>query len=74
MDFSMLRTIITEALELPEQFALTPDTRISQIPGWDSMAWISVITAIEEASGNEFPLDRVDEIKTLSNLLSSVIN
>ena len=64
--------VLIDALELPDEFALAPEMPISTIPGWDSMAWISVIAGLEEITGKEFPLDGVDEIKTLGDLLKAI--
>jgi len=49
---------------------ITPDRPISDIPNWDSMAWISIITAIESRTGKSFPVDRIDDIRSVGDLLT----
>lgn len=52
----------------PEDIAL--NRAISDIPSWDSMAWISIITAIENHTGHLFPVDRIDDIRNVGDLLA----
>lgn len=49
---------------------IEPDQLISDVPGWDSIAWISIITAIEERTGKSFPIDRIDDIRSIGDLLT----
>jgi len=49
---------------------IEPDQLISDIPGWDSIAWISIITAIEGRTGMPFPIDRIDDIRSVNDLLN----
>lgn len=49
---------------------IKPDQLISDIPGWDSIAWISIITAIEGRTGKAFPIDRIDDIRSVGDLLT----
>ena len=61
-------------LELPADFVLTSATQITAIPGWDSFAWVNVVTALEEMSGREFPIDNIENIKTLGDLIDAVLD
>jgi acyl carrier protein len=62
--------LISEAASLPENFDLTAQTPIREVPGWDSFAWISIITGIEQYCGSDFPIDRVDELHMVGDLIS----
>lgn len=59
---------IGRALDLPDDFPLRPDTRIANVPGWDSLGWVNVAAAMEELSGREFPLERIAGIDTVDAL------
>lgn len=65
-------SIISDALELPDSYQLKRETQIGDVPGWDSFAWIAVIGALEEYCATEFPLDRVDEIRNIGDLVDVV--
>ena len=49
---------------------ITFDRMISDIPGWDSLAWIRIITAIETDTGKLFPVDRIDDVRNVGDLLA----
>lgn len=59
---------IAEAINLPPDFQLSPATQISDIPGWDSFGWVAVIVALEEMSGRDFPIENIENVKTLDEL------
>jgi acyl carrier protein len=63
----LLRLIGAELGMAPEDIA--PDRAISDIPSWDSMAWISVISAIEDRTGKLFPVEKIDDIRNIGDLL-----
>lgn len=63
---------IHRALELPDGYLLSSDAIIHDVPGWDSVAWISVVVAIERIIKREFPMDHLDTIVTLGELLELV--
>ena len=64
--------LIRKALELPEGFELAPERKISSIPGWNSIGWLNVICAIEEASQKQVPIEALDDVHTLADLFSLV--
>lgn len=64
--------LVAEAAALPETFDLNGETRIDDVPGWDSFAWVAIITGIEEYFGTEFPIDRVDDIRNVGDLIEIV--
>jgi acyl carrier protein len=49
---------------------ITLDRAIADIPSWDSMAWISIISAIENRTGKMFPIDRIDDVRNVGDLLT----
>jgi acyl carrier protein len=60
--------IIRDALELPDGFELGEDLRPAQVPGWDSLAWLNIIAAVEADIGAEIPLDALDDVSTVGDL------
>lgn len=62
--------IIREALTLPADYNLKPEVRVSDVPGWDSFAWVAIISMIEECSGVEFPVTEIDGIRCVGDLVS----
>lgn len=62
--------LISEAASLPANFELTTETFIKEVPGWDSFAWISIITGIETYCGTDFPIDHVDDLRKVGDLVS----
>mgnify|MGYP003333042484 FL=1 len=63
-------SVISHTLELPETFEIKTETPIADVPGWDSFAWIAVISALEEHCGHEFPIDRIDGVRTIGDLVA----
>ena len=63
-----IEELIRDALELPDEFELAADLRPAQVPGWDSLAWLNIITAVESHLGTELPLDALDDVSTVGDL------
>ena len=57
---------------LPPGYELTGDTAIGKVPGWDSLAWVSVISAIENYCHGEFPIERIDDMHSIGDLVKVV--
>lgn len=74
--FSQLRSIIASTLGVDEAI-VTPDLAAGEIPQWDSMGNMAIISRIEEEMDVEFPMDDLfdltsvkafaDEIEKLRN-------
>ena len=67
-----LLSSIVSVLDLPAGYELAMSAEIAEIPGWDSMAWINVVAAIEEWSGKEFPIEKIADIKTIDDLIKAI--
>jgi acyl carrier protein len=46
-------------------FELGPDTRPADVPGWDSLANVNIVFAVEEEFGVEFEADELKGFDTL---------
>jgi acyl carrier protein len=62
--------LISEAASLPPDFNLTAETTIEDVPGWDSFAWIAILSGIESQCGVDFPIDRVDSLRKVGDLVA----
>lgn len=56
------------ALELPADFEINDELEPDNIPGWDSMGWVRIISGIEGRFKVELPLDQVAEIRNVGDL------
>ncbi len=66
-----LERILLEELELDE-FEFTESTSAPQVPGWDSLRHVSILTAVEEAYGIRFRPMEVIRLKTVGDLQALV--
>ena len=62
--------LIKQAIDLPENFFISYDTKISSIPGWDSFKWIAVIHLLEKETNVTFCLDNMEDIVIIGQLLA----
>lgn len=66
-----LREILSDVLDLdPEQ--ITDDFSRDDESGWDSMAHLRLITAIEQAFGLKFTMREIEEIRSYGDLRERV--
>jgi acyl carrier protein len=63
---------IRSAIDLPQDFELTTETVISKVPGWDSFGWVAVILELEKLSGKDFPIEDIENINNLDDLLKKL--
>ena len=67
-----LYSLIHATLELPESYRLKPETRIAEVPGWDSLGWVKVITVLENKCGMEFNIEDIENFETVAKLVEFV--
>lgn len=65
-----IETMIRDALELPDDFALDEELRPANVPGWDSLGWLAILAAAEQDLGTEIPLDALEDVSTLGDFYS----
>lgn len=68
-----IRQIIAEALAV-DVTMITPELGINDIPEWDSIGNLAIITALEEKFGVEIPIDALFELTTVANIISEIEN
>jgi len=64
---SRLKNVILRTLKLNE-FDLQDEMRAYQVPGWDSLSHIIIITAIEKEYGIRFKLPEILRLNNLGDL------
>lgn len=69
----MREIIISELAELTGQDAgtFTNDTAIWDIPGFDSLKFVMMISDLQESRHIEIPLDKAIEANTVNDLVTS---
>jgi Acyl carrier protein len=66
-----LKNVILRTLDLSE-FDLQDDTHAYQVPGWDSLSHIIIITAIEKEYGIRFKFPEIMRLNNLGDLQALV--
>jgi len=51
---------------------LADETRAADLPGWDSLAHINTMFAVENAFGVEFPGDEFARVETIGDLKATL--
>lgn len=51
---------------------LKDETRFSDVEEWDSMAWLTIISAIDERLGFTMQPSRISRLKTVGDLIQYV--
>jgi acyl carrier protein len=68
----ILKDIVIEFLQIPNDFNLTPETKISDIPDMDSLELLDLILAIEECF-DDITIANAHQIMTYGDLENVVI-
>jgi acyl carrier protein len=67
LEEELMELIAAELRIAPEAIGL--ERAITDIPSWDSLAWISIITAVEKRTGKLFPVDKIDDVQSVGDIL-----
>jgi acyl carrier protein len=62
-----LRSVILRALDL-DDYPLTEETLANEVPGWDSLSHIRVLTAVEDVFDIRFKSQEVMRLKNVGEL------
>jgi acyl carrier protein len=63
-----LTDVIRDFFELP-QLAIDPSTTAAQVEGWDSVAHVGLIVAVEKAFAVRFTTKEVKSLRTVGDLI-----
>tara|TARA_B100000900_G_C20159044_1_gene545127 strand:- start:251 stop:478 length:228 start_codon:yes stop_codon:yes gene_type:complete len=62
-----IEELIREVLVLSEEVELSDQTTPSDIPAWDSLGHINIITAIEEEFGLDISPEQIGELQSIAD-------
>ncbi len=63
--------IISDVIQVPVA-QLTPEMSVGDVPTWNSMAQMTLIAALEERLGLEFPVEDLFELISVQGILDEV--
>ena len=69
--FDKIKYIIAEALNIDSD-SVTESLSIGDVPQWDSMGNMAVISAIEQKLGIEFPIEDLFELNSVEALVKEI--
>ena len=64
---SELTPLFQDVLDKPG-LTLTPDTQAADVPGWDSVAHITLVVVIEQKFGIHFNTAEIEELRNVGDL------
>lgn len=65
---SQLQPIFRDVLDNPH-LDITRESNASAVPGWDSLAHINLVSAIEQEFGIRFALGELQELKNVGEMI-----
>ena len=66
-----IEEIVRDELD-DETISLTPQTKASDVEGWDSLAHVRIVIAVETAFGLRFDTSDIGALKSVSDLVALV--
>lgn len=66
-----LRPIFSDVLDLPA-LELTPESNATNVDGWDSLAHVNLIVAIEKKFGIKFALGELQNLKNVGEMVELI--
>lgn len=70
-DLAQLEPIFRDVLDQPD-LALTRESSGYTVDGWDSLAHINIVAAIEEQFGIRFALGELQELKNVGEMVDLI--
>ncbi len=68
---SKMTDILRDIFEDPD-LVVTPETNAKSVPGWDSMAQVKVLMAVEEEFDVRFSSREMDKLRNVGDLVAAV--
>jgi acyl carrier protein len=69
--FSKMTDILRDIFEDPD-LDVTAETNAKSVPGWDSMAQVKVLMAVEEEFDVRFSSREMDKLRNVGDLVAAV--
>ena len=73
INLDFMTNIFKEALEL-DDFNVQLDSEFENVPGWDSLGHMRIISEIEEKLNLEFDIDEIVGVDTVQKLIEMTKN
>ena len=70
--YTALTKVFREVLDAPT-LTLAASTRGADLPGWDSIAYVNIVTGTEAELGVEFTTAEIDAAKTVGDLAGFIL-
>jgi len=71
INLKFMKKIFKDALELSD-YNLELTSSFEQVPGWDSLGHMKIISQIEETLKLEFEIDEIVGVDTVGNLIEMI--
>jgi acyl carrier protein len=68
---SRLQTIFRDELDITN-LTISADSTPEQIEGWDSLATIRIVTAVEREFNCQFEATQIEEIRSVADIVSVI--
>jgi acyl carrier protein len=69
--FTKIQDIFRQVFD-DDNLAVLPETGRAQIAGWDSVAQVKLVLALEEEFGIRFTMDEVSSMNTVGDFVNAV--
>lgn len=66
-----LQPIFSDILDLPD-LRLTPESNATNVDGWDSLAHVNLVVAIEKRYGIKFALGELHDLKNVGDMVELI--
>jgi acyl carrier protein len=67
-DFDRLQSVFRDVFDNP-QLVITPESNARNVEGWDSLAHINLVSAIEQEFDIQFTLGELESLKNVGEML-----
>ena len=69
--YDKLEPIFCDVLDIPK-VSLSPATMATDVPGWDSVAHIRILIAVEQGFGIEFTSDEINSLQNVGEMVDVI--
>jgi len=67
-----LQPVFADILDVPD-LRLTPETKASDVEGWDSLAHINLVVAVEKRYKVKFALGELQDLKNVGDMADLIL-
>ncbi len=66
-----LNNLVGDLLEI-DDLKLSPEMTAQDVPGWDSLAHVRIVVAVEQAFGVRFSTSEITSLKSIGDLVTLI--